>query len=87
MKLTNKTRKHFIQFLQDNGAYEAFTANLTANDWTEDEYFADFEQTERNELLTGAFSFTKSPEGEDYWYRLYDLWCEEMQVDNRVLSE
>lgn len=87
MNLTNKTRRHFIQFLQDNNAYEAFVANLTANGWTEDEYFTDFEQAERGNLLLGGFTFVKTPEGQDFWCDLHDSWCKEMKVPNYVLPK
>ena len=55
-------------FLKENGAFEAFKVNLKKiSNWSFKEYSNVMAQNPKSNPINGAFTWSDSPEGIDYW--------------------
>ena len=79
-------KKTFIEFLQLNGAYEAYKENA----WND--HHARFEEKNNQGDIYGisirqpaekwvscAFDWEQTPQGHDYWLRINQLWIHSLK--------
>jgi len=74
-------KEKFIAFLKEKGVYDQFVTNLDMG-LTLDEYFHDTEETVKEEddedlykeLISGAFTWSNSPEDHDFWSKISRQW-------------
>ena len=70
----------FIKFLKKNRAYKKFINNL--KNLNNDETTKDIDKylpiTGPHIYIWAAFTWDKSPEGNNYWHNLTDKWDEEI---------
>lgn len=74
--------KKFIEFLEKNGAWEKFERNFIIQGRNVRDYKRD-SKTYKNFHIAGAFTWSETAEGHDYWKELNDKWVQE----NRSLKE
>jgi len=79
----------FEQFMRDNNALDSFIANFyfianlyeeNANASLIEEYYSKrTHYDDWSEVITDAFNWEKTPQGEDYWAMLDTKWLEHIQ--------
>jgi ATP-dependent exoDNAse (exonuclease V) beta subunit len=70
-------KPNIVQFLKDNGVYEKFWYNLLNHKRGErlHKYFlSDFSNSN---AISAAFIWSETPEGQYFWEKIYDKWCEQ----------
>ena len=77
------TNDEFRQFLIDNNCYDQYIKNcynslLRINDFDITLNFNKIEKRNREGYISNAFVWEYSPEGENYWENLDDLWNEKL---------
>lgn len=74
--------KKFIEFLERNNAWEKFERNFIKQGKDVRSYKRDC-KIYKLIHISGAFTWTETPEGHDYWEKLHVKWRRE----NRSLKE
>ena len=86
-KITNENvRERLITFLVKHGAYAAFCRGLKRENQDNrkpelfDVYVLHYTKSRSglNIVLTGAFNFSQTKEGLEYWYKLHCKWLKEL---------
>jgi len=73
-------RAKFVQFLKSNGAFEKFRNNLESdNPYTYKGFDTYVSFTPAVQYISGAFYFSGTPEGPNYWHDLHMKWMEEIK--------
>lgn len=68
-------KEKFINFLKVNKAHEKFIKNLRNSRYSS---IDEFEDEEYDDWILNAFRWDKTPEGEEYWQELDDMWCNQV---------
>lgn len=77
----------FIEFLERNDAWEKFERNFIIQGRDVKEYKRD-SKTNRNFHISGAFTWSETAEGHDYWRELNSKWIEEnISLKEQLLSD
>ena len=74
--------KKFIEFLERNDAWEKFEKNFIIQERDVKDYKKDA-KIYKNFHISGAFTWSETDEGHDYWKKLNNKWMQE----NRSLKE
>ena len=68
------TKDKFIKFLKKHGALRKYKANVKQQDHVSFDETIDSCDKGNNHYVGAAFTWSKSPEGIDYWAKLSKLW-------------
>ena len=81
----HSSKKKFIRFLKEKGAYVAFKRNFSLDylrEWFDNEYKQIvngknyYEVVEKINYISEAFHWIDMPEGFDYWDELHRKWVQ-----------
>ena len=72
-------KKIFKDFLKSHKAYSSYIIQLACND-NRPKTFDEFVNTiNHNELVTMAFVWDFSPQGDDFWHEIALLWAKRLE--------